>query len=177
MRSSSHGPALAAVLTLALALGATAAHAGFGRTVNCFVQCDVPPYNYWLSDTTIADCCSYVSPDGHCCFGTGYSVNGGVAQACQADSAATSPGPGPHATLCAPARAVSPWLPAVPSAPSAAGAALPTAAGTAPGAAPLLSCSDCINICLLQRCGFSEPPACVSAKLPGCQAQCASSCM
>jgi len=41
---------------------------------------------------------------------------------------------------------------------------------------PQLSCSDCINVCLLKKCGFFEPPACVSANLPGCRAQCASSC-
>jgi hypothetical protein len=58
----------------------------------------------------------------------------------------------------------------------ATGETLSTAAGTAPEAAPLLTCSDCINICLLRHCGFLEPPACVSANLPGCRAQCASSC-
>jgi hypothetical protein len=60
--------------------------------------------------------------------------------------------------------------------PAAAGApACPAAAQPVLGQ-PQLSCSDCINVCLLRKCGFFEPPAGVSANLPGCRAQCASSC-
>jgi hypothetical protein len=56
------------------------------------------------------------------------------------------------------------------------GTASPATAGTVPEALPSLTCSNCVSLCLLQRCGFSEPPACVNANLAGCQAHCASSC-
>jgi hypothetical protein len=50
--------------------------------------------------------------------------------------------------------------------------ALTAAIATTPQASARLSCSDCINICLLRKCGFSEPPACVSANYAGCVASC-----
>jgi hypothetical protein len=43
---------------------------------------------------------------------------------------------------------------------------------TPPQASARLSCSDCINVCLLRKCGFIEPPACVSANYAGCVASC-----
>ena len=52
----------------------------FTETVNCFVQCDGPPYNYFMPGMTIAQCCSYVSGN---CFGTGYSYGGEPAMVCE----------------------------------------------------------------------------------------------
>jgi hypothetical protein len=47
---------------------------------------------------------------------------------------------------------------------------------SAPIAAAALSCNDCINVCILRRCGFGPNPACAAAAAGPCRQQCASSC-
>jgi hypothetical protein len=53
---------------------------------------------------------------------------------------------------------------------------LSAAAGlTPPAHAQVVSCSDCISLCLLKDCGFFESPACVSAHNLACDQQCTKS--
>jgi hypothetical protein len=78
MKSSLRFLVLATALTLTCLAAATPARS-IEWTVNCFVQCGSPPYQYWMPDVTIDACCSYTSGD---CFGSGYSVDGGPATVC-----------------------------------------------------------------------------------------------
>jgi hypothetical protein len=49
---------------------------------------------------------------------------------------------------------------------------LASSAALTPPVQAAISCSQCLQLCLFQACGFTEPPACVSANESKCLTKC-----